>query len=159
MLRFSKFVNTKAVQKDGSSRKSLQLPIFNKSEVINPVGEDGLSETALERVSAASKGDEILVKPIATHASVNFEELQRQEDLQKKNQDWLAFFLGVSTATDRELSEKKSDATVGLTTLAPLAKPIIMPVQSAPEQTGPACLDDIFRELISEDKVFTRRAD
>jgi len=106
MLQYSKFVNTKAFQKAGQRRGHVQVPVFSKSVPFTklPKNQDASqSETAqlspetvcTEATTEQANTAANAYVPRNIHASVDLDEMQRQEELTKKDQDWLGFFLGV----------------------------------------------------------------
>lgn len=149
MLQYSKFVNTKAMQKAASRKAPVQLPIFTKSVQINKAYKNDVEAPDVVTEKQATPPPE-KAKPVV-HPSVNLEEMQRKEELKKKDQDWLEFFLGMTSADSKPASKALPAASFASTDFAPAHEPLVTP---APE--GPACLDDIFKDLIQDDNGFQK---
>ncbi len=192
MLHHSKFVNTKSYQKAIPKRGPLHFPSFSRSpkavkpEVHEPAEEvfendcsiESTAQTFFEEDSSPALAEPLppetkvdkkpTVEVRKLHASINFDEMQRLEELNKVDGDWASFFLGTEPIKTVVLSESTELMPIGSFAgePAPYFEPIMTPppVESrqknepAPPavQDGPSCLDEIFNELIAEDKVFKR---
>ena len=188
-MQHSKFVNTKAYQKANNKKDPLQFPIFGRSnnstqfqklraEAQKPVPKAPIEvekTELLDSISVISPNEkaaeqEAEVKTHEIHASVNFQEMQRIEDLHKADEDWLAFFLGKTQATEIFLSTNTEVAVASFADpFEPGTVPIIPspPVATAFEEAfvtkqeassqanSGECLDKIFKDLISDDKFFS----
>jgi hypothetical protein len=131
--------------------------------------------------------------------------MQRQEDLQKQDEDWLSFFLGMTSSARTRPQEEAPSSQCGFApetaspimtqppaeaehnpfapivpeiyqpAAAPLLAPKELPAVIQPSEPEPKtqdvpvgekeiappavhqpCLDDIFSELITENKIFKR---
>ncbi|MBX9688149.1 MAG: hypothetical protein K2X27_15685 [Candidatus Obscuribacterales bacterium] len=116
MLHYSKFVNTKAYQKANSSSNKSHFPALPKSE--SPVKLRRMSELQMElgpqecsEAPATAEAEKIKESP-KMHASVNLQEMQRMEELNKKDSDWLSFFLGQTTAQNDSGPEPDASCVV-----------------------------------------------
>lgn len=189
-MQHSKFVNTKAHQK--AQKGSMQFPIFGRSnanesnyhkaakvelgridqnktvEMKKPdLAEPETSPSALAETREAKEAAKI-------HASINFEQMQKMEDLNRVDDDWAAFFLGkteavaYSESTDLvpvtssfdESTEHMHDAIVPPPPTAAeyfqtsMNFELDVPVREKSEE----CLDNIFGDMISDDKGFSQEA-
>ncbi|MBX9572567.1 MAG: hypothetical protein K2X77_26970 [Candidatus Obscuribacterales bacterium] len=178
-MQYSKFVNTKANQRGNAKKEPLQFPIFERSKNHNQFQKPPQAE--LERLAQDQVKTVEIPKPVIEqappveaepakeariHGSVNFEQMQRMEDLTKADEDWLAFFMG-KTEPIVYYSQSTELATIPQASFAEsdVHGPIIPPAPAAPIQElieesekSENCLNNIFDEMISDDKLFSRSA-
>lgn len=168
-MHHSKFVNTKAYQKANSKKDNLQFPIFGNSNA--NVSYQRVQRPEPIRVELAKTESVEPPAPVdqKIHGSVNFEELQKIEDLHKVDEDWLGFFLGKKTA--EELVISTSTELMTCTSFAEVdtiqCEAIIPPAPALPESVNEEneesnlpkeSLDKIFAEMISDDYFFSRNS-
>lgn len=196
-MQYSKFVNTKTSQKGSAKKDTAQFPIFERSkshnqfekpprvelerlaqeqaktvEMPKPVLEPPIEqyqEPVEELVPLLQEAEsaELEAKEAKIHGSINFQEMQKMEDLNKADEDWLAFFLGKKEPI--VYSESTELATVPSSSFAECDNnhaPIIPPAPTTFESgsvpnnrnNSEGCLNTIFDEMISDDRVFSREA-
>lgn len=189
-MQYSKFVNTKAGQRGNAKKEPLQFPIFERSKNHNqfqkpPQAE--LERLTQEQAKTVELPKPIIEKPIAEapveaapppvaqpeskdakiHGSIDFQYMQKMEDLTKADEDWLAFFLGKKEPiVYSESTEIATIAPASFAESAEQAAPIIPPAPAAQiidevlhdEGSTPDCLNNIFDEMISDDCLFSRNA-
>lgn len=187
----SKFVNTKTGQRGAAKKDPLQFPIFERSKNHNQFQKPPQAE--LERLTQEQAKTVEMPKPILEqplqedvpeakevkiHGSINLEKMQEMEDLNKADEDWLAFFLGKKEPI--VYSESTELATIPSSFAESVGHgPIIPPppaqeiqesnifeessfseeaqiIAEAPKSEN--CLNNIFDEMISDDHIFSRSA-
>jgi hypothetical protein len=187
MLHYSKFVNTKALQRAATRMAPPCLPAFtgsaanskfcrNDEKDIIPaapidnaaLAADPVPARPAPEISDARVFEKKKVTQLPIHPSVNFEELQQKEQLNTSEQEWLSFFLGASAGMEsivggRQVLVPAIKSPAGEAERTELSKSVLcLPVSSPdgaaqpPVRKSPACLDDIFKELISENRVFQK---
>jgi hypothetical protein len=159
MLQYSKFVNTKAFYRAGQRKSPVELPPLARTSAISTTTKNELPENSTPEAGSIAPEPEKTAPAGTKYGSLDLKRMRQQEDLKKTDEDWLAFFLGMTEPKKRRYSTctalvPANPATAGQPTSS--SGPIIVPPPPPTVNEEPRCLDDIFREMIAEDIVFKR---
>lgn len=182
MLHYSKFVNTKAQKGLSQRQKNVQLPAFSRTEQETRMSQERKQELLAKaaEIAATQAANQSTQEAPRIHASVNLEEMQRQEELKKQDEDWLSFFMSKAPQEQIQVTEIEASMSFGssniadqefLTTPPPESdKQSLICVASATflqesfensalsEHAASDCLNNIFEELIADDAVFKQNS-
>lgn len=96
MLHASKFVNTKAYQKAQDRRDPLKFPLLSGKDADTLPHHQEPDRVRLRSVIIAAEEEAKveMEKKANIHPSVDLEKMKKIEDLNKQEEDWMAFFSG-----------------------------------------------------------------
>lgn len=110
MLHASKFVNTKAYQKAQDRKDPLKFPLLSAKDAEQVQRHTEPDRVRLRSVIIAAEEESReksaqveIEKKAAIHPSVDLQRMQKQEELNKQEEDWMAFFTGKTEGCETQL--------------------------------------------------------
>jgi hypothetical protein len=146
MLHASKFVNTKAYQKAQDRKDPLKFPLLSGKNIDFVPGRHEQERVRLRAaITHAEEEAQEREEKKKSQTQVDLAKMQKMEDLNKQEEDWMAFFMG-KAETSFPISEYDSarQGSFGTEQMIAVSEQewIEMPVTLNPEILAPAIINN-----------------